>query len=85
MADTTTPTPESGIPAKPDRAPQPWVQAALRHDARKLVRNIVLALLGVALIVIGVLLYRHFAHGNPRTMRRLTAISTRLVPVLPAT
>ena len=61
MADTTTPTPNREVPANRNRAPQPWVQAALRHDARKLGRNIVLVLLGLALIVIAVLLYRHFA------------------------
>ena len=61
MADTTTPTPESGTPGEARSSVTTWVQAALRRGARKRARNIVLVLLGLALIVIAVLLYRHFA------------------------
>ena len=61
MADTTTPTPESGNPG--ESKPSATTLGSGRPPARrgKLGRKIVLALLGLALIVIGVLLYRHFA------------------------
>ena len=61
MADTTTPTPESGTPGEAKSSATTLGSGRPPARRRKLVRNIVLALLGLALIVIGVLLYRHFA------------------------
>ena len=61
MATTTTPTPESGNPG--GSRPSPTFLGASRPPARrgKLGRRILLALLGLAFIMIGVLLYRHYA------------------------
>ena len=61
MADTTTPTPNPGNPG--ERRSSATTLGSGRPPARrrKLGRNILLALLGLALIVVAVLLYRHFA------------------------
>ncbi len=61
MATTTTPTPESGSVG--GARPSATTLGTGRPPARrsKLGRNLILALLGLLLIVVVVLLYRHFA------------------------
>ncbi len=61
MADTTSPTPNPGNPVERRLSATTLGSGRPSARRRKLARNILLALLGLALIVIAVLLYRHFA------------------------
>ena len=61
MADTPTPTPESGTPGEAKSSVTTLGPGRPPARRRKRGRVIVLVLLGLALIVVGVLLYHHFA------------------------
>ena len=61
MANTTAPAPESGNPGELKSSPTTLGPERPPARRRKLGRNIALVLLGLVLIVVAVLLYRHFA------------------------
>jgi len=60
MANTTAPAPESGNPGELKSSPTTLGPGRPPAPRRKLGRNIALVLLGLVLIVVAVLLYRHF-------------------------
>jgi len=61
MADTTTPTPESGSLGEPRSTVTTVVPSPPAARRGRMGRRIILALLGLAVIVAAVLLYRHYA------------------------
>ena len=61
MAGTTTTTPDSGNPGELKSSATTLGPGRPPARRRKLGRNILLLVLGLALIVVGVLLYRHYA------------------------
>jgi len=61
MADITTPTANSGNPGEPRSSATTLSSVRPSAGRRKLARKILLLPLGLALIVIAILLYRHYA------------------------